>query len=350
MIEDASFERESPSPSVPPQRTALRLRPMYASHAVPLPFQYPSVGHFTAAALKAIAATADVEGQSATTVAWLRSCLQTFAAYLTETRTDRAFLSGDVQRQAAVIEGWMTAMRSRSLARTTIRTYWNALHSICARLQRQEGMLNPFAFFEPPKIGRLHPRLLTRADAERLLVLANNYPWRTTLQRTRNVAIVGLMLLAGLRRGEVLRLFVADVDTEGGTIRVRLGKGRHGGKDRTAYAPVQLQEMLRRYRIERDRARRTHHEFITSAVQDAAISVTGVKRLFETLSRVSGMRVSPHMLRHTYATLLRSSGVPDRVAMDLMGHASLAMLKRYSHVFDAEYEIESRKLRLDVDI
>jgi integrase/recombinase XerC len=334
----------------PPHHTALRLRPSYATQAPPLPFQYPSVGHFTDAAEKAIAVTAAVEGQSTTTVGWLRACLRTFASYLTTTRTDRAFLSGDVRLQASVIEGWLATLRDRPLARTTIRTYWNGLHSICARLQRQENVLNPFAFFEPPRNGPLHPRLLTRANAERLLLVTNNYRWRTPLQRTRNMAIVGLMLLAGLRRGEVLRLLVADVEIERGTIHVRRGKGRHGGKDRTAYAPVQLQEIFRRYGDERYRARRTHPEFITSVLGDTAISITGVKRLFELLSRVSGMRISPHMLRHTYATLLRSAGVSDRVAMDLMGHASLAMLKRYSHVFDEEYVIESRKLHLDVEL
>lgn len=344
-----SEETALPVPE-PPHHTALRLRPSYVSHTSPLPFQYPSVGHFNAAAEKAIAATAAVEGQSATTVGWLRACLHTFTSYLTTTRTDRAFLSGDVRRQAVVIEGWLAALRDRPLARTTIRTYWNGLHSICARLQRQEHVLNPFALFEPPKIGRIHPRLLTRKDAERLLLVTNNYRWRTQLQRSRNMAIVGLMLLAGLRRSEVLGLLVGDVEIDSGTIRVRKGKGRHGGKDRTAYAPAQLQEILRRYGEERHRARRTHPEFITSVLGDRTISVTGVKRLFELLSRVSGMRVSPHMLRHTYATLLRSAGVPDRVAMDLMGHGSLSMLKRYSHVFDEEYVTESHKLRLDVEL
>lgn len=333
-----------------PQRTVLRLRTSHAAQAIPLPFQYPSVGHFVAAAEKAIVATAAVEGQSATTTTWLRGCLHTFATYLTNSRTDRAFLSGDVRRQAVVIERWLAGMRDRALARSTIRTYWNALHAICARLARQEGVLNPFSLFEPPKLGPLHPRLLTRENAERLLLIASNYRWRTPLQRTRNVAIIGLMLLAGLRRGEVLRLLVSDVEIERGTIRVRRGKGRHGGKDRTAYAPEQLQEVLQRYRAERDRAGRTHPEFITSAIANAPISTTGVKRLFELLSRVSGMRVSPHMLRHTYATLLRSAGVPDRVAMDLMGHSSLTMLKRYSHVFEEEYAVESQKLRLDVEL
>jgi integrase len=56
------------------------------------------------------------------------------------------------------------------------------------------------------------------------------------------------------------------------------------------------------------------------------------------------------MLRHTYATLLRTAGVPDRVAMDLMGHASLTMLKRYSHVYDGEHADAARKLQLDIDL
>jgi integrase len=206
------------------------------------------------------------------------------------------------------------------------------------------------SYFQPPHLAPPHPRLLTKANAERLLLATRNYRWRTPLQRERNVAIVGLMLLAGLRRGEVLRLVVSDIDLDGGTISVRNGKGRFGGKDRTAYAPPQLQEILRAYLRARDRVRRTHPELITSARVDGPIRATGIKRLFEALSRITQMRVSPHMLRHTYATLLRGAGVPDRVAMDLMGHASLTMLKRYSHVFEEEYAAESRKLHLDLEL
>jgi integrase len=259
-------------------------------------------------------------------------------------------LSGDIERQGIVLEEWLVSLRARSLSRTTIRTYWNALHAVCGRLQRRHHLANPFAYFQPPRLAPLHPRLLTKANAERLLLVTRNYRWRSPLQRERNVAIVGLMLLAGLRRGEVLRLAVTDIDLDRGTISVRNGKGRDGGKDRTAYAPPQLQEILSAYLRERDRARRTHPELITSARVDAPIRATGIKRLFEVLSRITQMRVSPHMLRHTYATLLRASGVPDRVAMDLMGHTTLAMLKRYSHVYDGEHADEARKLRLDVNL
>lgn len=46
----------------------------------------------------------------------------------------------------------------------------------------------------------------------------------------------------------------------------------------------------------------------------------------------------------------RKAGVADRISMDFMGHTSLGMLTRYSHVFEPEYEVESRKLHLDVDL
>jgi integrase/recombinase XerD len=158
------------------------------------------------------------------------------------------------------------------------------------------------------------------------------------------------MLLAGLRRGEVVALRVGDVDLSRGIIHLRAAKGRHGGKDRTAYMPPQLGMLMRAYLLERDRVHRTHPELLTSTVADRPVSATTIKRLFELLTRALGLRVSPHMLRHTYATLLRMSGVPDRVAMDLMGHARLAMLKRYSHVFDGEHADEVRKLQLDIDL
>jgi site-specific recombinase XerD len=54
------------------------------------------------------------------------------------------------------------------------------------------------------------------------------------------------------------------------------------------------------------------------------------------------------MLRHTYATILRQAGVPDRLSMDLLGHASLSMLQRYSHVESGEHRAAVERLVLDL--
>jgi integrase/recombinase XerC len=75
-----------------------------------------------------------------------------------------------------------------------------------------------------------------------------------------------------------------------------------------------------------------------------------VQHIFRGISRALGTSVTPHALRHTYATLLRQAGVPDRIAMDLLGHSSLQMLQRYSHVYNCEREAAAGRLVLDIDV
>ena len=162
--------------------------------------------------------------------------------------------------------------------------------------------------------------------------------------------MIGLMVLAGLRIGELPRLLCADLNPENRTIKIRAGKGPDGGKDRTAYMTPQLQAMVVSYLDARKRAHRTHPEFLTDARRDRSISTKPVRRLCEIISRAMKVPFSPHALRHTYATLLRQSNVPDRVAMDLLGHTSLAMLQRYSHVFEGEHQREAAKLHLDIGL
>ena len=80
------------------------------------------------------------------------------------------------------------------------------------------------------------------------------------------------------------------------------------------------------------------------------MGLTALRRLFERISAGVGARVAPHMLRHTYATLRRRAGVPDRVSMDLLGHRSLTMLQRYSHVYDGEHVVEAARVTVNLDL
>ncbi len=107
-------------------------------------------------------------------------------------------------------------------------------------------------------------------------------------------------------------------------------------------------------RIGHARARRTRAvicpAYISSLAGDQGVAEVTIRRIFKVASRAVGMHVTPHMLRHTFATLLRQSGVPDRVAMDLLGHRDLAMLQRYSHVESGEHLREAARLKLDVEL
>jgi integrase/recombinase XerD len=112
----------------------------------------------------------------------------------------------------------------------------------------------------------------------------------------------------------------------------------------------QLRGLLTEYARERCSRGVSCDAYIASASGDRQIGEVTIRRIFKVASRAVGMRVTPHMLRHTFATLLRQAGVPDRVAMDLLGHRSLEMLQRYSHVESGEHLKEAARLHLDVEL
>jgi integrase len=317
------------------------------------PLQFHSVEAFVDAAHRSIEHDAEARGLSPLTLTWWKQSLHVFALFLVRSGEHGPFLSGDVETQIRVIDAWVRWLRTeRHVAHTTVHNYFGALTAIGQRLERAYGMVNPFGLLQTPPAGRTQPHVLTREQAETLVSTITHYRWRSSLVRARNLAVVGLMLYAGLRRGEVLRLKTSDVNTDKGWALIRHGKGKYGGKPRTAYLPPQLRQVLIFYLRERDAATpdRSHPELLTSRGENSPLTLMTISRLFRRLSKIVGFHISPHMLRHTYATLLRQSGVADRVSMDLMGHQSLAMLTRYSHVFEPEYEVESRKLHLDVDL
>jgi integrase len=313
-----------------------------------LPLQFPSLEHADDRITSAISHAQAVNNLTDATCKWVRKSYGSFRRYLKETRSDATFLGGDIRRQVRIAEGWIAWLRMQEVSQVTINTYWRGLRLLFRWLQEADGSLNPLVYLHSPRVGRILPRFLTKESAETLLVWLRNYPWSSPLERTRNLATVSLMLMAGLRRMEVVKLQFADVNTTMRTIRIQGGKGRFGGKDRTCYMPPQLASILDDYMRERGHAGRTHPTFITDLRHNRGIGAESVRRLCERISRESGIRVRPHALRHTYATLLRMSGVPDRVAMDLLGHSSYAMLQRYSHVYTGEHQREAAKLHFNL--
>jgi integrase/recombinase XerD len=321
----------------------MTLTPPGVTPAMTRPFQFSSFEHFQAAATEAIDRVLKYEQLTQSTMLWMRSGYLSFHRYLIETRAADELLSGDFYRQEAVLVAWRGWLLERGTGRVTVRTYWGGMKALCSRLARSGGMASPFDWIPPPRVGRVLPKSLTRDAAKTVLNFVENFEWRLPFFTRRNSAMVGTMLLAGLRSGEVLRLLKDDVDCGEGTIRIQHGKGRDGGKDRTAYMTPQLRSLLSSYMETRARLRPAAPTFFVS-LQGRELTQGAMKTLFATISDKTGIHVSPHRLRHTYATLLRQSGVPDRVSMDLLGHTQLAMLQRYSHVFEGEYRTEVQKL------
>lgn len=318
---------------------------------VPLrPFQAPSLDHLRERFAAVCASALDVEELSPATVARWNVAARSFCTFLTSEQLADRFLAGDAEAQVRILQSWIGWLRARGVLRTSRTSYWHALTAAFERVARATGTINPLRLLRPPRARLPLPRYLTRDRAEDLLHRIQHYPWRSNLERHRNLCLVGLLMLAGLRRGEALALGYGDIDLVTGAILVKRGKGTMGGRPRYAFMTPQLREIVRRYLVERARAERTHPELLTATGGNEPLSLGTVRGLFKLLSRELAMRITPHALRHTYATLLHESGVSPREMMDLLGHRSLAMTYRYTHLDPRHVAASAAKLRLNLDL
>lgn len=170
-----------------------------------------------------------------------------------------------------------------------------------------------------PRRPRRLPTVLSQEEVVTLLNAATNLKYR---------AIMTTIYAAGLRVSEVVQLKATDINSKRMMIRVCQGKGR---KDRLVPLSPALLELLREYW----RAYRPQiWLFPPRGRGTKPFSRRGVYRLVRTTAEAAGIprRVSPHTLRHSYATHLLESGVNVRLIQRLLGHNSLRATETYTHV------------------
>lgn len=168
--------------------------------------------------------------------------------------------------------------------------------------------------YEPRKL----PRVLPPEDVLRMLEVA---------QSPKSKAMLSVAYGAGLRAMEVVTLKVASIDSQRMLIRVEQGKGR---RDRSAMLSPQLLELLRDwYRI----ARPCIYLF-PGRDKVSPMTPRQFNRIVHEAARLAGLPawVSPHTLRHSFATHLLEHNIDVRVIQVLLGHASLDSTARYTHV------------------
>lgn len=179
---------------------------------------------------------------------------------------------------------------------------------------------NPLEGIALPRLERRLPSRLSLHESQRLLELVANARTGSQFHRSRNHALLATCLYAGLRRTELLRLVLSDLDLEGGSILVRQGKG---SKDR--YVPVHpaLAGILRRYVDERRLAGKRCAEVFTSVRRDEGLSVDGLRQVIVSLQKAPTPRFHLHTLRHTFATLMLEGGCDIYSLSRMMGHSDI---------------------------
>ena len=178
-------------------------------------------------------------------------------------------------------------------------------------------MPNRFYAIERPRAQEKLPQVLAKEEVLAIMEKTNNLKHR---------CIVGLLYSAGLRRGEVLKLKPDDIDSKRMVIKVRSGKGN---KDRYTILSEKLLKDLRQYYRE---WRPKNHLF--EGPKGDSYSAESVLKIVKEASCRAGIRkrVTPHMLRHSFATHLLESGTDLRYIQVLLGHKSTKTTEIYTHV------------------
>jgi site-specific recombinase XerD len=182
-----------------------------------------------------------------------------------------------------------------------------------------------------PRKERRLPEVLSAEEVARLLEKTRNHKHR---------ALLMLLYSAGLRVGELVRLRPADLDLDRGMIRVRRGKG---AKDRVTLLADRAVAAIQTYRA----AYSADEWLFPGARKGRHLTSRSVQRVVARAARAAGIRkrVTPHTLRHSFATHLLEGGTNLRLIQELLGHGSARTTQIYTHV--ARTALESIRSPLD---
>ncbi len=229
----------------------------------------------------------------------------------------------------AAFQRWLAA---KSYTDQTRLVHLATLRAFFAYLERTGTILvNPCTDLVVPRLPvQLPGGVLTRKEARRILAAPDEQS-RTGL---RDKAILEVFYSTGLRLSELARLTLFDVDCLHGIVRVNKGKG---GKDRVVPLGSKAIGCLRAYLTQAraewsQRNPGEHALWLGSIAPHGALKTQAIQVMVRRSGRAAGMRVTPHLWRHTCATHLVGNGAGLVVVQQLLGHASLATTQLYARV------------------
>ena len=281
---------------------------------------------------------------------------KTQAAYRSDLTQFQSFAGEDFSLRAldsSMIERWAAYLREEKYSPASIRRKIVVLKVFCSYWVRK-GVLQESPFWRVKlSFGRIEqlPRALTEREMRSLIGRAwRNYLTITTepneseamaqtskqkassrdYRALRDLALVDLLFATGMRVGEVSALDISDYFMREAIFRVQ-GKG---GRDRLAFIVDEQTVRIQRAHMEARARIETDSPALFLNASGGRLSTQGMTNVIARLRREARIRrhITPHMLRHTVATLLLRNGVDIRVVQEFLGHASIATTQRYTHV------------------
>jgi integrase/recombinase XerD len=291
-------------------------------------------------------ALASERGASANTIEAYRRDLADYETYLRAERTDARKAS------SRRLEGYLAARGGRlgaaSLARrlSAIRQFHKFLY---AEAWRRD---DPTLAIEGPRRSRPLPKLLSVTEVERLIATAREgldaaeRPMRERLSAARMACLIELIYASGLRVSEVLSLKKSAASSETPLITVR-GKGN---KERLAPVSGPATAAMKTFRALLDEAApgaAANPWLFPADSASGHLTRQAFARDLKNVAAAAGIpvkRVSPHVLRHAFASHLLQNGADLRIVQDLLGHADISTTQIYTHVLDERAKAMVRDL------
>lgn len=232
--------------------------------------------------------------------------------------------------QTEDVQRFLAFLREREYSKSTTARKLATLRSFykfCVK--RQYAQSNPLATIRTPKQEKRLPKFLTEDEVRKLL----ETPDITTLLGARDRAMLETMYSTGIRVSELVDLNIADIDFVGEALHVR-GKGK---KERvTPISPTALAWIRRYMDMRRADPRSVSYDqqalFVNKHGQ--RLSTRSVRRKLDKYLAICGLdpNVSPHTLRHSFATHMLAGGADIRALQELLGHANISTTQVYTHV------------------
>lgn len=270
----------------------------------------------------------------------------TISAYANDIAQFEEFLQGQgvsVDTPDAImrthIQGFLAELHRRKVGKTSMGRKLSSLRGFFRYLAKKkiiaviptDGVKNPKTDKRNPSALNVDQTFAVLDDKKQQLAESTRRRAESDAQLSRDLALAELLYGSGLRISEALALDVHDIDSASGMVRV-MGKG---GKERVVPLSDTAQKALETYWEQRDRLDATKREpaFFLGA-RGGRLNRRQAARIIEDLCRRVGLpqAISPHGLRHSFATHLLEAGADMRSVQELLGHARLTTTQRYTHL------------------
>lgn len=226
-----------------------------------------------------------------------------------------------------IVRDWMEHLVDGGMEASSVGTRFAALRSLFRfALARHYVERDPTYRLEPPKVRKRLPVFLKESEMNRLL---DDLPWGDSFEEVRDKAIITMFYETGIRVSELTGLNDVDIDSNNHQLKVT-GKGN---KQRVVPYGDELAQTLRHYMAVRDREVPRHAEAVFVTPRGDCVTTEEVRRRVKAkLSLVSTQKkLSPHVLRHTFATAMLNHGASIESVRRLLGHASASTTEVYTH-------------------